>query len=537
SLLDGTGVMAALAALAAVERAPEPVNPRPETPGGIPESFAEEEGGLPLLPSAHRLRAAAVPVERLQESVLLDVPAGLASVPLRRAVARLARRHAALRLRLHRVDGIWSQEILPSALAPAVVDPDTLRRVDATGLGPAALARVIAAEARSTALALSPGTGAVLRAVWFDAGPDVPGRLLLTAHLLTVDDASWELLIPELAALCTALSDGREPPYPASAGGLRSWAAGLLGQAQSRERAAELPYWRSLLGTPGTPPAAWGERPGPELETTIPLPADADQARLDATVLAALALAAEREPRLRGDATGPGLLVEAELPSPLRPPHLVGRLTTVRPVRLDPAGPRGGSDRESLDRESPGPESLDREPLRRESLRRKRTGRELPDRESLDPELLDRVASALAAVPDGGRGHEELRHLNPQTAPALADAPHAVVRYTRHRAESASPGPPGWRRAPAEARAALRSALALVAGTEPPLSGPLEVTARTRPGVLVLRWRWAGGLFTDEEARTLTTRTTEMITTAVNPHGISTSTSTSTSTTEEETAS
>ena len=43
-------------------------------------------------------------------------------------------------------------------------------------------------------------TGVMLQAVWFDAGEEDAGRLLLTIHHLAVDGVSWRILLPDLKA-------------------------------------------------------------------------------------------------------------------------------------------------------------------------------------------------------------------------------------------------------------------------------------------------------------------------------------------------
>ncbi|GAA2257169.1 hypothetical protein GCM10010232_53800 [Streptomyces amakusaensis] len=456
----------------------EAAEPAPRAGDGT-ASRGEEEGPLPLLPSAHRLREAGGPVARLQESLLLTVGPGLAAGPLRRALARLAREQPALRLRLHRTAGVWATEILPSAAAPAVVDPSTLRRVDVRGLGGEELVSAVAGRARAAAAELDPCSGTVLRAVWFDAGPDAPGRLLLTGHRLAVDDASWPLIAERLAAVAAALSQGHEPPEERSGGGLRSWASHLSEQAQEPGRIAELPYWRELLApAAGGGPAAAPDEAG-VLDHTVEsaLPAGVEPALLDRAVLGALALAAREEPRLRPD--GGELLAEVELPSVLRPERTVGALTPVHPVRVAPAGPRTA-----------------------------------------------RGAARAAAVPDHGRGHEQLRHLHPQAGPVLAAGARPAVRYTRGESSRHWAEAPGWGLAPGPERAALRAALAELPGAEPPVRGALELSVpAVDPGGAVLRWRWAGRLFTGEEALRLTTRITMTITTLVTGNDISEETS------------
>jgi hypothetical protein len=575
--------------------------------GAVPDGGGEEWGGLPLLPAAHRLREAGGPVARLQDSVLLQVPPELSAGPLRRAVARLARAHPALRLRLHRTAAgpgdadVWAQEVLPSALAPAVADPETVCRVETGGASGAALAELVAAYARAAVSALDPWAGRVLRVVWFDAGPDEPGRLLLTAHRLSADAASWRLLVPELAALWAAFAEGRETAgteRAARSGGLRAWAEALVLEAHRRERLAELPYWSAVhgprpaphgaaappagdslgsgtgtvvplrAGGPGTggtrtgtgtgtgtesgdaagegapahgpgreegePGTGWwelvseipvgpsgagpvvtyparedggaGARPetGPAARTAAPAAAAGGRegavpaSPFDVAVLTALVLTADEEPRLRGDGCGPGLLIELELPGPGRPPRTAGRLGSVHPVRIGAPAP---------------PEAAPGAP----------PGRWLPEGSTgVGPEdagpggpavaALARTAADLAAAPDGGRGHEQLRHLAPQSAAVLANAPRSVVRYVRAEGPPSVDTVPGWSAAPAGERAALRTELARLPGAVAPPPGPLEVAARFRDdATAVLRWRWRAGLFGAGEARALTARLTELI--------------------------
>ncbi|MFD3552092.1 condensation domain-containing protein [Streptomyces goshikiensis] len=436
-----------------------------------------ETGPLPLLPSAHRLRAAHAAVERLHESVLLRVPAGLRAAPLRQALAALARRHPALRLALHRTEGIWTQEIRPAVSAPAVTDPGTLRRIGVAGRTGAERDGLVSDAARAAAGALDPGTATVLRAVWFDAGPREPGRLLLLGHQLSVDDATWQLLSDELAFLYGEFThvDHRDhaghdaddglPP----AGGLAGWAARLTSEAQSTARISELPHWSALAA--GGAGRAWAATEGGHrLVTALTLPGG-DGHALDALLLTALARLAADRPRLHD---GTGLLVDLELPRPGAAPRTAGRLTSAYLVRLplDTAGRAGSGDA--------GP-------------------------------VYRRVVRDLAAVPDHGQGLDQLRHLNPQTAARLSNLPGCAIRYRRRTAPRAAAGTDGWGPAPEPEWRALE-----VPGAALPLTGPLELVADTEAlpdgGTSVtLRWRWSDLLFGPAEARRLAEEATETV--------------------------
>ena len=55
----------------------------------------------------------------------------------------------------------------------------------------------------------------MLQAVWFDAGRETSGRLLLVIHHLAVDGVSWRILLPDLQAAWTAAVRGAAPALPA----------------------------------------------------------------------------------------------------------------------------------------------------------------------------------------------------------------------------------------------------------------------------------------------------------------------------------
>ncbi|MGW6871875.1 condensation domain-containing protein [Streptomyces xanthophaeus] len=436
-----------------------------------------EAGPLPLLPAAHRLRTADGPVEAAHEAVLLSVPAGLSEAPLRRALTGLARRHPALRLALHRSHGVWSQEVRPAAAAPAATDPDTLRRTSVAGLPAAERERLVEEAVRTAAGELDPGGARVLRAVWFDAGADEPGLLLLVAHLLSADGTGWQTLLDELpllygpsgagpadaasAAAAAAAVSGAGP-----AGGLLDWAGRLGAEAGSHLRAAELPYWSELTRAPAGrrwPPGGKGHRLVTRLELPTPVePADDAPHPLDVLLLAALTRTAHARPRLHD---GSGLVAELELPRPGHAPRTAGRLTTVHTVRVPlPPGPAGGAG------------------------------------------AYDRAVLALGAVPGQGRGLEQLRHLNPQTAPPLAQLPRRGIGYQRRTALRPSAGDARW--APAAAGAWPEPYAHDPTGGALPLPGPLHLVVQWAPGrgghsVLILHWRWSDALFSAAEARAL----------------------------------
>ncbi|EME99889.1 non-ribosomal peptide synthetase [Streptomyces mobaraensis NBRC 13819 = DSM 40847] len=466
-----------------------------------------EDGELPLLPVVHWLRERGGPIDRFNQSVLLTVPAGLRAEPLRAALADLARNHPALRLRLDRTDGLWTQEILPADTAPAVTDPATLRQADLTGLDAAALRDLLVKEADASAAALDPATGTVLRAVHGDAGPDADGRLLLTVHHLAVDGVSWRVLLPELAEAYAARAEGRTPALEPEATGLRTWTARLLEHAHTRARASEAAHWRTALAGPQAPLSRTPVDPRRDTTATLrtlrrTLPADrteplltavpqAFSAGVDDVLLAGLALAAAgwrraANPALPAAYTG-ALQIDLEGhgrggsdTAGLTPDlsRTVGWFTTVHPVRLDVSG---------LDVAAAlagGPAAGD---------------------------ALKRVKEQLRAAPDRGLGHGLLRHLNAQTAPLLAALPASqlLFNYRGRTDHQGGPRDGRWPFAPDAERAAVAEG----AAPDPamPVPYPLELDAVVTTGAdgrpeLAVEWSWPRALFTDDQVADLADR-------------------------------
>ncbi|HSF41071.1 MAG TPA: amino acid adenylation domain-containing protein [Thermoanaerobaculia bacterium] len=142
-------------------------------------------GPVPLTPGQALLLAGAPEgVLGWNDAVLAELPQGVGAEAVEKALAGLAARHDALRLRFEKADGPWTQRIA----GPGEVSLP-LGRI---GAGEVAVAR------ERFDLAAGP-----LQAFLVE-----PGRLLLVAHPLAVDAASWPLLLEDLAAA----AEGRELP-------------------------------------------------------------------------------------------------------------------------------------------------------------------------------------------------------------------------------------------------------------------------------------------------------------------------------------
>ncbi|WP_309500775.1 condensation domain-containing protein, partial [Streptomyces shenzhenensis] len=325
--------------------------------------------------------------------------------------------------------------------------------------------------------------------MWFDAGPQRSGRLLLTVHHLAVDGVSWRIVLPDLAAAWQAAHAGARPqlaPVPTS---LRTWSAALADAANDERRAAELDLWTAQCGEPGTSLSGRPLDPTADVyatarERTLALPAEVTaplltrvpetlRASIDEILLTALVLAVahwrdagngeEGDDGGHAD-SGTPLLVDVEghgrdeeLAGDLS--RTVGWFTSLFPVRLDAGGARW---REILD----GGPALGR--------------------------ALNTVKAQLRALPDRGIGYGLLRYLNPRTEAVLAGGsrPELCFNYlgrytTGDEGDWAVLSDPDLTLPVADADMALPHPLALNAVTEDGPAGPR----------LLASWTWASRHF------------------------------------------
>ncbi|MEV7548725.1 amino acid adenylation domain-containing protein [Amycolatopsis sp. NPDC089917] len=254
---------------------------------------------------------------RFSQSAVVRTPAGLTESALHQALQAILDRHDALRAVL----GTTLRIPPPGAVSAA----DVVRRVE--GAPDQDLLHRLAIE---TEAALDPATGAMVRAVWFDAGAE-PGRLLLVIHHVVVDGVSWRVLFDDLATA----GAGRElPAVPVS---LRAWAAGLAPEIERHRE--DLPYWREVLGEPG--PIATGTV-GDTREIRVSLPSGTTatllagvpksfRAGVQDALLSTLVTAITRVRRTTSvlvETEGHGRDDERDLS------RTVGWLTTVAPMRI-----------------------------------------------------------------------------------------------------------------------------------------------------------------------------------------------------------
>ncbi|WP_395297048.1 amino acid adenylation domain-containing protein [Kitasatospora hibisci] len=309
-------------------------------------------------PIMHRLRERGGGIDGYSQPMLLRTPAGLDLPTLTALLQAVHERHDMLRARLIEDEhGGWRLSVPPAGTVGAA---DRLDRVDTAAA--AELAPLVADHLAGAVARLAPRDGEMLRAVWFDAGPDRPGRLLLVAHHLVVDGVSWRILAQDLAELWAAAADGRDAALPAVGTSVRRWSELLAAEAATDHRQAELGFWAEVLSTPdaplgaadaplGTAPDRAGAAVAPAGRVALTVPvgtAEALLTRLPAefhcgvedVLLAALGLAVvDRRRRLGGSATSLLVAVEGhgrdEGVGGADLSRTVGWFTSLHPVRLD----------------------------------------------------------------------------------------------------------------------------------------------------------------------------------------------------------
>ncbi|MFF3488514.1 amino acid adenylation domain-containing protein [Streptomyces sp. NPDC002701] len=363
-------------------------------------TLAELPGGgvgrAPLPPTAAHVLALGGGIGRFCMSALLTLPEDIDRAGLAATLQAVLDRHDVLRSRLDR-----NGPGLRTAPAGEVDAGALIREVPYDRDG-------VQAQLDAAADRLDPDAGVMAQFVRFTSGTEAD-RLLIVLHHLVVDGVSWRILLPDLASAWQRVRDGRTPG-PAGAGtSLRRWTHALADGAATPERVAELPVWQQILS--GDEPVLGAREldrsrdvAGTVETVRVQVPADVTRTLLDTVpalfrggaddgLLAALALALAQWRRTRG-VSGSSALVrreghgrEEDVVPGADLSGTVGWFTAMFPVRLDLTGI------DIADALAGGPAA----------------GR-----------AVKAVKEQLRAVPGSGIGYGMLRHLNPDTAAALA---------------------------------------------------------------------------------------------------------------------
>ncbi|WP_427164365.1 amino acid adenylation domain-containing protein [Streptomyces sp. C1-1] len=370
---------------------------REERPG-----LAELPGGgvgwAPLPPTAAHVLASGGGISRFCMSAMLTLPDDIDRAGLFATLQTVLDRHDVLRSRLDRERPGLRMGPVGSVDAGGLVREVPYGDTDAR------------AELDAAADRLDPDAGVMAQFVWFTSDAEAD-RLLVVLHHLVMDGVSWRILVPDLISAWQRVREGRLPE-PAGAGtSLRRWTHALTDEAAAPERVAELPLWQEILA--GDEPLLGSTQLDPARDVAatmdtvrVQVPVDVTETLLntvptafrggaDDGLLAGLALAVARWRETRGLSEASTLV---RLEGHGREEHVVpgadlsgtiGWFTAMYPVRLDLTGI------DVADAFAGGPAA---------------------------GKAIKAVKEQLRTVPDHGIGFGLLRHLNPGTAAALAEA-------------------------------------------------------------------------------------------------------------------
>ncbi|WP_037685472.1 non-ribosomal peptide synthetase [Streptomyces aureocirculatus] len=371
----------------------------------------ELEGGgagfMPLLPVGHYLMDIGTGLNRFTMSMTVDLPVGIDEAGLTATLSAVFDHHDMLRSRL-----VTGPETGLEVTAPGTVDVASLiHRVTWTDAWDTGWRERAAAELDAATDRLDAEAGVMAQFVWFDAGTENAGRLVMSLHHFAVDGVSWRILLPDLTEAWKQIRDGRTPELEPVGTSARRWSHALVEQAKTADRAAELALWRSIVAGPDP---VLGSRPlNPAVDTIdtveyvhMDLPETATEALLTSLpaayrggvndgLLAALALAVAKWRKQRGvaesEASSLLLRLEGHGREEAAAPgadlsRTVGWFTSMFPVRLGVAG-------------------IDID--------------DALDGGAAAGAAVKAVKEQLLAVPDKGIGYGLLRYLNPQTSEIL----------------------------------------------------------------------------------------------------------------------
>jgi amino acid adenylation domain-containing protein/non-ribosomal peptide synthase protein (TIGR01720 family) len=170
-------------------------------------------------------------------AVLLQMDQSVKPEQVEQAARYLLGHHDALRMRFACEGEAWQQinGAPDEAVAVAEFDFSTLPESQQNQL--------IEMKVAETTRSLNPSEGMLIRMALFNLGDDRPRQLLIAAHWLIVDSASWRILLEDFRQVCGQLSQDKIVRLPAKTTSFGRWSNELSADAQSAPR--ELSYWIS----------------------------------------------------------------------------------------------------------------------------------------------------------------------------------------------------------------------------------------------------------------------------------------------------
>ena len=200
---------------------------------------------IPVLPNVHWLYGYG-DVRRLAQTEVIRLPNTITREGLDALLCAVVDGHEMLRCRLDRAAMTLVAQPKSDILSEVWVGGD--------------LVDDVAKQTLDALESLDPQTGRLLSAVWLRE-PSGPGVLVITAHVLAMDPASWRIVLSELDAGLHALAAGRKPTPAREHTSYRQWSRLLA------ERAAALDtedFWADELH--GADPPLGARRLRPQID-------------------------------------------------------------------------------------------------------------------------------------------------------------------------------------------------------------------------------------------------------------------------------
>ncbi len=177
-------------------------------------------------------------------ALVLETRPNLDLAALRQTVEMLVGHHDALRLRYVFANGKWQQFYVNQNES----GEDLVGYVELAGLSRTRRQAVFEREAAAAQSSLNLADGPLIRAVYFDAGPERDGRLLLVIHHLVVDGVSWRVLLADLEQVYRQLVmreaiDGPEIFMPPKTVSFQRWGQALESFAKLEAVTNTLAFW------------------------------------------------------------------------------------------------------------------------------------------------------------------------------------------------------------------------------------------------------------------------------------------------------
>ncbi len=189
------------------------------------ELSAPDTTPIPLLPNGRWLYQHGDP-RRLAQTEVFRLPGGITGPQLETLLRNVIDGHEVLRTRLDR-DAMTLVSHQPGEVL-----------TEATASGD--LHAAVAEQAERSVQRMAPEHGSMLDAVWLHHPQADGGLLILTAHVLALDPASWRIVVGEIENSWHALASGRDPLPVREHTSLRQWSRLLSERAAGLDTCA---FW------------------------------------------------------------------------------------------------------------------------------------------------------------------------------------------------------------------------------------------------------------------------------------------------------